>query len=543
MHPVQNPARSRFPQHSAMYGSSSENDAIVHSPVAVSQQFRTAERSNESSSSTPLFQHMYRRKRDNSHRYDFPSQRKRKDHFYTNLVQTAMKGILLSPVIVLVVWSVTAISWTNQQLSMRKFSSGTTQRQQNQPSMAAVPSNGRRGWVFGRRRTQQPPQPQATGPHIVQPLYLQEPMQGLVEDFDPVSVPFVASTPNSAQNLVLTSPEMASSGKKQYYYSFPEQQQTPQMVTGDVATGALPQVVALNDPATGKTQYYYTFPEQGKAKGVIVANTNVQNPVVMMAEGSDAVDSPLGGDAMTVVQEEAAAQLMAQASQQSEPTLRTMSRQQASHSNVVRNSKNSHPSHGKQNTRNIQYYFYDPKNTKKDQHGHLRIPQFVYDTYGRVISVNSLAKTMASPILMQEEPNGEPILTMIHQNATTLNATQYNYTHTHPPVVETRQKRKMSHPNQFLSTAKTNNDSSSTTDDDSSMIICTVGVMALFVGALSARRLRHQRSILSVCIENETLDEDAAYDAAYTTTNPNAFASHYNTFAQGWKGDLEKFDV
>ena len=73
--------------------------------------------------------------------------------------------------------------------------------------------------------------------------------------------------------------------------------------------------------------------------------------------------------------------------------------------------------------------------------------------------------------------------------------------------------------------------------------------MALFVGALSARRMRshQQRSILSMCIENEQLDHDAAYDTIYTTTtNPNnaIFGSnHYNTFAQGWKGDLEKFDV
>ena len=73
--------------------------------------------------------------------------------------------------------------------------------------------------------------------------------------------------------------------------------------------------------------------------------------------------------------------------------------------------------------------------------------------------------------------------------------------------------------------------------------------MALFVGALSARRMRshQQRSILSMCIENEQLDHDVAYDTIYTTTtNPNnaIFGSnHYNTFAQGWKGDLEKFDV
>ena len=70
---------------------------------------------------------------------------------------------------------------------------------------------------------------------------------------------------------------------------------------------------------------------------------------------------------------------------------------------------------------------------------------------------------------------------------------------------------------------------------DQSIIVATVGVMALLVGALSARRMR-ARSILNSCIENETVANDAAYDTAYT-----AAAGQYNTF--GWKGDLEKFDV
>jgi hypothetical protein len=71
---------------------------------------------------------------------------------------------------------------------------------------------------------------------------------------------------------------------------------------------------------------------------------------------------------------------------------------------------------------------------------------------------------------------------------------------------------------------------------DQSIIVSTVAVMALLVGALSARRLR-SRSFLSSCIENESLEDDIAYDTAYTTTD-----NSYNTFG-GWKGDLEKFDV
>lgn len=83
--------------------------------------------------------------------------------------------------------------------------------------------------------------------------------------------------------------------------------------------------------------------------------------------------------------------------------------------------------------------------------------------------------------------------------------------------------------------------------------------MALLVGALSARRLR-SRQLLNFCIENDTLEDDLAYDAAYTTRSTigaaSSFYGGYDTFSnagsdfQGrfnadlrWRGDLEKFDV
>jgi Na+/glutamate symporter len=72
---------------------------------------------------------------------------------------------------------------------------------------------------------------------------------------------------------------------------------------------------------------------------------------------------------------------------------------------------------------------------------------------------------------------------------------------------------------------------------DQSIIIGTVGVMALLVGAITARRLL-SRNILSACIENETLEDDIAYDTAYTVNSDS-----YNTFSQGWKGDLEKYST
>lgn len=84
---------------------------------------------------------------------------------------------------------------------------------------------------------------------------------------------------------------------------------------------------------------------------------------------------------------------------------------------------------------------------------------------------------------------------------------------------------------------------------DQMIIVSTVATMALLVGALSARRLR-SRHFLSSCIENESLEDELAYDTAYTTTGGRG--SGYDTFGGGgssggsalpWRGDLEKFDV
>ena len=86
---------------------------------------------------------------------------------------------------------------------------------------------------------------------------------------------------------------------------------------------------------------------------------------------------------------------------------------------------------------------------------------------------------------------------------------------------------------------------------DQMIIISTVATMALLVGALSARRLR-SRHFLSSCIENESLEDELAYDTAYTTSagQGHGGAGGYDTFTSTgsssglpWRGDLEKFDV
>ena len=143
-------------------------------------------------------------------------------------------------------------------------------------------------------------------------------------------------------------------------------------------------------------------------------------------------------------------------------------------------------------------YYYDAK-AATNQNGELQVPSIVYDANGNALSLNSLAGAdiyLEPPEASLEEPS--------------------------PPM-------QLSIPENWIAER-------TTTSQDQSIIVCTVAVMALLVGALSARRLR-SRSFLSSCIENEALEDDVAYDTAYTTTD-----NSYNTFG-GWKGDLEKFDV
>lgn len=176
------------------------------------------------------------------------------------------------------------------------------------------------------------------------------------------------------------------------------------------------------------------------------------------------------------------------------------------------------PPHG--NLRNgVRYFYYDPHATAQDARGNVYLPEFVYDADGKAIHLQSLAKSKSIFI--------SPPRTMIHHNITTSNSTTtLNYTH--PNTIHTPVHRQAPAKGIPLSDWGTSHRS------DSSVIVGTVGVMALLVGALSARKLR-SRNLLSACIENETLEDEAAYDAAHT--------HHYNTFQQGWKGDLEKFDV
>ena len=145
-----------------------------------------------------------------------------------------------------------------------------------------------------------------------------------------------------------------------------------------------------------------------------------------------------------------------------------------------------------------QYLYYNPRDVVV-MNGQVYLPQQVYDQNGQP---HDLSRTRAQVYL--QPPYGSALNT------------------TGQPTMGSPAKS-MSLPTQVTEAANA-----------SSILVATVGVVALLVGALSARHARG-RACLNACLENEHLvASEAAYDAQHTTTNS------YSTF---WKGDLEKFDV
>jgi len=195
----------------------------------------------------------------------------------------------------------------------------------------------------------------------------------------------------------------------------------------------------------------------------------------------------------------------------------------------------------------VRYYYYDPAQTRTDEAGNLILPDMVYDIQGHPIP---LARLQQETEQVERNMAVAPLRGVFHHDNFTNNADipRLNITYYHPPTIETP-VRERDHKRDaafvplagnprimVFPSAPILNSTMTSTSTDQSIIVGTVGVMALLVGALSARRLR-SRGVLSMCMDDEHLQDDAAYDTAYTTTTSGT----YNTFA--WKGDLEKFDV
>jgi hypothetical protein len=182
-------------------------------------------------------------------------------------------------------------------------------------------------------------------------------------------------------------------------------------------------------------------------------------------------------------------------------------------------------------------YYYDPMDAALSQNGDImRLPQVVYDANGKAVSLSQLQHV---PIYVQPPLLGETLGSSSKSSSLVSSASENDSS-----VVQLDNTMAEEAPARGAVKIPKWGDS---TSQDQTVIVATVAVMALLVGALSARRLR-SKSFLASCIENETLEDDLAYDSAYTTTTTaaagagGAVDSSYHTFG-GWRGDLEKFDV
>ncbi|KAG7368128.1 hypothetical protein IV203_030871 [Nitzschia inconspicua] len=174
-------------------------------------------------------------------------------------------------------------------------------------------------------------------------------------------------------------------------------------------------------------------------------------------------------------------------------------------------------------------YYYDPNDTTLSQNGDiLQLPKVVYDANGKAIPLSELRQV---PIYVQPPVMGSTASNNLESINSAVDGT-FSLESSDTLNIQAAPAR------EAIKLTKWG----TSTSQDQTVIVATVAVMALLVGALSARRLR-SKSFLASCIENETLEDDMAYDSAYTTTAGMGGAdSSYNTFG-GWKGDLEKFDV
>ena len=177
--------------------------------------------------------------------------------------------------------------------------------------------------------------------------------------------------------------------------------------------------------------------------------------------------------------------------------------------------------------------FYDPAELKTKA-GEPPLPKRVFDEHGREVDMAGKDALLVKPPPPPHHGPPKP--------------------HKHDTPIGAQNAERAASSNQRAYQATVSALQQSTQTHDQMIIISTVATMALLVGALSARRLR-SRQFLSFCIENESLEDELAYDAAFTTQSTVGASSlyvggGYDTFASGkyggdlrWRGDLEKFDV
>jgi len=468
----------------------------------------------------------------------FTSLKRRRQLQHNNsLVKWVMRAVLLSPVVVLALWSIAAVTFANNHQaghSTRKTNITTNNRKQSQQKRRMIPNN------LGNHQNDM------AAAAIPQQQQLQDQQGNLIYN---VNGNAMMMAPQQIQQQLQgmyngqggTNNALSSNGyQQQQGAAIPMQPQgKPIPIFNPLGNGLMSNVVPSNNYQQGNSQilqqtskdtgaFVVAQPQQlflATNEAGVAQQQQQQMPLVNIdSSTANAVKQPSMGEPEASPQIQ---QLPLEGSENKKVTEDPVAMQQAQDQLQASPAKQA-------------IYFYDPNETKMSQTGGiLEMPALVYDVNGKAVPLAELR--YQAPIYVQSPGRGaSPALATISDIAAVGVADNNQLLVSAPSrgaslVSPSTKEASMTIPDSW----------GTSTAQDQTIIIATVAVMALLVGALSARRLR-SKSFLSSCIENENLEDDAAYDEAYTTTAAASGAmgadSSYNTFG-GWKGDLEKFDV
>lgn len=451
-----------------------------------------------------------------------------------------MKGILASPVVVLTLWFIAVALHHPTEPTMKTHRYGATgsgtiqnprnlqqlqQQQQNvmQAAHGAKPGNNKQRipvYVpMGSTTGQQQQQPQFS------PVLQANGMQGAPQ--------LLMSQANTGQNGFM----MMSGGQEQFQGGFSQEQ--PQMMMMSPPQQSMmsgQNMMQLTQQQPGQLyQQQQQLPQQMMMQG---------QPQMMQAQPQMMQGQPQMMMAQNQLQQ---GQLQMQQGQVMQPYENQQPALTSAHGKHAQNQRPVHPNklsnffRGKKATQKTQQqqpmgqqpqvYYYDP--AQAVVHGNqLQPPSLVYDQHGNEVQLASL--TSVGTEVHMEAPRAE-LMDAPHYGSTSSGNSQRSLVVSSNSTINSTGPILLPPPLEM--NLKTPESWGESTSQDQSIIVCTVAVMALLVGALSARRLR-ARSFLSSCIENESLEHEVAFDNATTFTGAG---DSYNTF--GWKGDLEKFDV
>lgn len=463
-----------------------------------------------------------------------------------SFVKWAMRAVLLSPVVVLALWSVAAVMFAhNHQVghSNKTSNKNYSNRRQSQRNAKLPPNyyeNGQNNMMMAGIPQQQ----------------LQDQQGNLIYNVNGNAM--MMASPQLQQQLqgmnigqAVTNNLLSTNGYQQQGGMIPMQPQgKPIPVLAPLGNTMNSVAIPSNNLQQGQAQaqVLQQVPQQ---TGIVVDAQRQQGAMVVneagalqssgMAQQQQMPQAVLGSSATNSIKQPSMTDSGVSQQLQQLPSDRLENNKAVQASTTmqqVSGSSGGAPDNLQASPAKQAIYFYDPKDTTMSQSGEiLKMPTLVYDGNGKAVPLEELR--YKAPIYVQAPVRGATSTDAINSDSAGVgNADSGNAL-----VSPSARGASLVSPSSREASFTVPESWGSSTSQDQTIIVATVAVMALLVGALSARRLR-SKSFLSSCIENESLEDDMAYDDAYTTTASGAMGadSSYNTFG-GWKGDLEKFDV